>query len=471
MARTKEQQCTCYIDETESLGRKFIHKCGYCKGKDTRIAELERELGEAKRVNDSLTTHAAERERLLDAGPCLRKHPMWAWREGLQECAFISLDRSSPGMIRSADILPGGAGHCILCDEVQAAVMAEHANHVQFANDMYAILVDPVENEKLNEVALFERLKQAAIEQRQALHDVSERVRAAEVAITKKIAYSFAEPIRTSILERRTPSSAGAQATVARASVRIRAESKGVTARHDPGQDSSGHNECTTPAVGPNDLLNLAKSFAEPIRTRILEKYKMSESQAEFPKVCEFCGEKIGTRIDLDWHGLGNCAPICARCKGSGIEPKAQATGDGDMGDREPGTPASFGGDSIKAALGRESGQQAAEPVRSSVNYPSAEMPTRSSLPPTSGEPSAQQFFEDCDKALDAFEGKQTNIARPRTLRVVELEDELAKRDETIARLREELEVSARCGHTYHSVAILFENCMNERCKRARDAR
>ena len=49
----------------------------------------------------------------------------------------------------------------------------------------------------------------------------------------------------------------------------------------------------------------------------------MSEVQCEFPKVCELCGQKIGSRIDLDWHGLGNCAPICDACSGSGIEDKA----------------------------------------------------------------------------------------------------------------------------------------------------
>ena len=49
----------------------------------------------------------------------------------------------------------------------------------------------------------------------------------------------------------------------------------------------------------------------------------MSEVQGEFPKVCDLCEKPIGTRIDLDWHGLGNCVPICERCNGSGIEPQA----------------------------------------------------------------------------------------------------------------------------------------------------
>jgi hypothetical protein len=45
----------------------------------------------------------------------------------------------------------------------------------------------------------------------------------------------------------------------------------------------------------------------------------MSEAKGEFPKICELCEKKIGSRIDLDWHGLGNCVPICETCNGSGI--------------------------------------------------------------------------------------------------------------------------------------------------------
>ncbi len=47
----------------------------------------------------------------------------------------------------------------------------------------------------------------------------------------------------------------------------------------------------------------------------------MSEPVGKFPKVCDLCGEKIGSRLDQDWHGLGNCVPICERCGGSGIDP------------------------------------------------------------------------------------------------------------------------------------------------------
>jgi hypothetical protein len=41
----------------------------------------------------------------------------------------------------------------------------------------------------------------------------------------------------------------------------------------------------------------------------------------EFPQVCKLCGQKIGSRLDFDYHGLGDCVSICSRCYGSGIEP------------------------------------------------------------------------------------------------------------------------------------------------------
>jgi hypothetical protein len=58
---------------------------------------------------------------------------------------------------------------------VQAATELEHANHVQFANDIYATLVDPVESSFDNEADLFTQCLKAATEQRQALQAATER--------------------------------------------------------------------------------------------------------------------------------------------------------------------------------------------------------------------------------------------------------------------------------------------------------
>jgi hypothetical protein len=43
----------------------------------------------------------------------------------------------------------------------------------------------------------------------------------------------------------------------------------------------------------------------------------------EYPKPCGLCPGQIESVEDLDWHGLGNCVPICETCDGSGIMPDA----------------------------------------------------------------------------------------------------------------------------------------------------
>lgn len=35
----------------------------------------------------------------------------------------------------------------------------------------------------------------------------------------------------------------------------------------------------------------------------------MSEITSIYPRVCELCKQKIGTRINEDFHGVGNCIP------------------------------------------------------------------------------------------------------------------------------------------------------------------
>lgn len=43
---------------------------------------------------------------------------------------------------------------------------------------------------------------------------------------------------------------------------------------------------------------------------------------AAYPRPCGLCSKNIESEADLDWHGLGNCVDICARCHGSGQEPE-----------------------------------------------------------------------------------------------------------------------------------------------------
>jgi hypothetical protein len=60
-------------------------------------------------------------------------------------------------------------------------------------------------------------------------------------------------------------------------------------------------------------------------------------ASAEYPKPCDLCPGTIESKEDLDWHGLGNCVPICKRCNGSGIEP---STPPQDQVQPKPSTPA-----------------------------------------------------------------------------------------------------------------------------------
>ncbi len=44
-----------------------------------------------------------------------------------------------------------------------------------------------------------------------------------------------------------------------------------------------------------------------------------------YPRPCGLCPGQIESEADLDWHGLGNCVPICERCTGSGVEQRITA--------------------------------------------------------------------------------------------------------------------------------------------------
>lgn len=47
------------------------------------------------------------------------------------------------------------------------------------------------------------------------------------------------------------------------------------------------------------------------------------EAKLPYPRPCGLCLGQIESKEDLDWHGLGNCVPICDICLGSGIENRA----------------------------------------------------------------------------------------------------------------------------------------------------
>src|SRR6266576_3717096 len=46
-----------------------------------------------------------------------------------------------------------------------------------------------------------------------------------------------------------------------------------------------------------------------------------ASTPVSYPRPCGLCPGQIESEADLDWHGIGNCVPICHHCGGSGQEP------------------------------------------------------------------------------------------------------------------------------------------------------
>lgn len=68
----------------------------------------------------------------------------------------------------------------------------------------------------------------------------------------------------------------------------------------------------------------IAKNYEEQLSTaeaRVKELEALMRPR-EYPQPCGLCPGLIESPADLDWHGLGNCVPICERCGGSGEDPK-----------------------------------------------------------------------------------------------------------------------------------------------------
>jgi hypothetical protein len=78
------------------------------------------------------------------------------------------------------------------------------------------------------------------------------------------------------------------------------------------------------------DILTFGKSDAELVveLEALIEKRVAAAATvvhapqpASYPIACGCCDGKLESDADKEWHGLGNCVPICERCEGSGIEP------------------------------------------------------------------------------------------------------------------------------------------------------
>lgn len=125
---------------------------------------------------DALQRENAELQAKLAPGPCPQKHPAMFWHVVTEDVHF---PQDPPGTIRFKSSGP----ICDLCLALSRvaddATVAEHSNHVQFAADMYSILVDPCADGSIKEAEMFETLKRAATEQRETIYRHAEELKRA----------------------------------------------------------------------------------------------------------------------------------------------------------------------------------------------------------------------------------------------------------------------------------------------------
>lgn len=119
------------------------------------IAELEREFGDVRNERKlCIPLHEAVAEkdkaiaRLVAPGPCPRKHPMWAWKAADHRVMIVGED----DVARSVAVT-----HCILCDEVQAAVDDVISHAIEIVDEKDRLLIVDFENAKKYKVV--ERLR------------------------------------------------------------------------------------------------------------------------------------------------------------------------------------------------------------------------------------------------------------------------------------------------------------------------
>lgn len=122
----------------------------------------------------------ADTQRLKDmAADWPTTHPAGLTHSALEEAAYV---------IRNAP-LASAPEQKWLEEHDAEIIMREHANHSEFASDLYCILIDPLAEGSMKEAELFAAVKKAAIDQRQALHDWPEK-------LTRQLAVARAETYR-----------------------------------------------------------------------------------------------------------------------------------------------------------------------------------------------------------------------------------------------------------------------------------
>lgn len=80
------------------------------------------------------------------------------------------------------------------------------------------------------------------------------------------------------------------------------------------------------PIGDPNWINGATRAFrecADELEAALAAHPVRVEAGPKYPMPCGLCPGQIESADDTEWHGLGNCVPICDRCCGSGIEPAA----------------------------------------------------------------------------------------------------------------------------------------------------
>lgn len=78
----------------------------------------------------------------------------------------------------------------------------------------------------------------------------------------------------------------------------------------------SGHNE--------ENVMHEASCPWIPAKKALALLAAHSPDERKYPMPCGVCPGTIESEQDLEWHGIGNCMPICDACGGSGIEDKGK---------------------------------------------------------------------------------------------------------------------------------------------------
>lgn len=101
----------------------------------------------------------------------------WRWVAAL-ETTLATSKAQQAGWSQCADELEKATpvdAQAALASRVNEAVLKEHANHVQFFNDLYATLVDPVAEGSIKENVLMEKLITSAEWYRQRVYDLEKQ--------------------------------------------------------------------------------------------------------------------------------------------------------------------------------------------------------------------------------------------------------------------------------------------------------